>query len=115
MTDSDSDADAHAHADRDGDATGDADGDGVGERVRAWMVERTYDDRNLVTVVYATPDGERYLQKELSGTMLSRTAITAAVDADPDRLVSVEADDTRERYATEATSVAAQYDPDDEV
>lgn len=85
------------------------------DTVRVWMVERTYDDRNLVTVVYATPDGERYLRKELSGSMLSRTAVTAAIDADPGRLVGVEDDDTRDRYATEASSIAAQYDPDDEL
>ena len=58
--------------------------------VRCWLVERSYDDRGLVTVVYATPDGERHLRKELSSRMLSRNPVTAATDADADRLEPVD-------------------------
>lgn len=85
------------------------------ETERAWMVERSYDSRNLVTLVYATPDGERYLQKELSANMLPQVATTAAIDVEPDRLADVADDETRERYAEEAARMADQHDPDEEV
>jgi len=36
------------------------------ETVRVWLVERTYsdDDQNIIILVYATPDGERYYRKD---------------------------------------------------
>ena len=36
------------------------------DEIRAWLVERTFsdDEQNLVILVYATTDGERYLRKE---------------------------------------------------
>jgi hypothetical protein len=91
--------------------TGGGDGDG---RVRTWLVERSYDSRNLIALVYATPDGERAVTRELSSTMLDRTPVTAARDVDPDDLVTV-AEDDRERYRIEAERVRANNDPDDEI
>ena len=82
---------------------------------RLWMVERTYTDRDLVVLIYATPDGERRLRKELSSTMLDRTTVTAAVDADPPDLEPVEDEATRERYATEVERVREDHDPDDPI
>ncbi|MFC6960646.1 hypothetical protein [Halocatena marina] len=82
--------------------------------VRLWMVERTYDTRNLITLIYATTDGERYYQKELSSSLLSRTTVTAAIEvADED--LEPTSDDTRQRYAEEATRMAEKHAPDDEV
>ncbi|WP_142860995.1 hypothetical protein [Salinigranum halophilum] len=91
----------------------DADDDAT---VRAWLVERSYDDRNLITLVYATPDGERALRKEIAATVLHQrgTRITAAIDADEAQLAAVDATD-RERYATEAARMADRHDPDDEI
>src|SRR6056297_1553407 len=91
----------------------DADDDAT---VRAWLVERSYDDRNLITLVYATPDGERALRKEIAATVLHQrgTRITAAIDADEAQLAAVDAAD-RERYATEAARMADRHDPDDEI
>lgn len=85
--------------------------------VRLWLVERSYDDRNVITLVYATPDGERVLQKELAATVLhhGHTTPTAAIDVDPEKLAPVRDDDDRERYAVEAERMAETYDPDDEV
>jgi len=36
------------------------------ERVRVWLVERTYsdDEQNLIISTYATPDGRRYYRQE---------------------------------------------------
>jgi hypothetical protein len=84
--------------------------------VRLWLVERDYDDRNLITLVYATTDGERCLRKEQSATVMHQqgTVVTAAVDADPDDLQPVGEGD-RDRYATEAARMAETCDPDEEV
>ncbi len=82
--------------------------------VQCWLVERTFDDRNLVTIVYATPDGRRYQQRERSATALrTGSPVTAAAEIPADELEAVPDEETRERYATEAERVAAQYDPDD--
>lgn len=85
------------------------------DTVRVWLVEREYSDKGLLTLVYATPDGGRYMQSNRSSNMLSRGGVTAAVDADPDRLEPVADPDLRERYAQEADRVAANNDPDDEI
>jgi len=86
------------------------------ETVRCWLVERSsFGDERMVTLVYATPDGERHLTKQLSTNLLMRKRVTAATDVEPDRLVPVSDEDDRERYATEATRMAETHDPDDEV
>ncbi|MFB6130735.1 MAG: hypothetical protein ABEJ28_07950 [Salinigranum sp.] len=87
------------------------------ETVRLWLVERSYDDRNLITMTYATPSGDRSLTREVSATIIDRRGggITAAVDVDPDRLEPVDDEGTRERYATEAARVAERRDPDERV
>lgn len=89
--------------------TGDMDED----EIRLWMVERSYDSRNLVTLVYATPDGGRYHRKELSSTLLSRTEVTASIDYPADSLEPVSDADLRERYAKEAARMANTHAPDD--
>jgi hypothetical protein len=79
---------------------------------RCWLVERTYSDRDLVVLVYATPDGERSLRKELAASMLDRTTVTAAIEADPDDLTPVTDPETRTRYEKEADRVRDAHDPD---
>ena len=93
----------------------DSDSSDSTETVRAWLVERSYDDRNLITLVYATPDGTRALRKEQSATVMHQqgSRVTAAVDVAPDALSPV--DDDRERYAAEADRMREQHAPDDEV
>ncbi len=84
------------------------------QTVRCWLVERTFDDRNVVTIIYATPDGSRYQQRERSAMALRTGApVTAAVDVATDALEAVPDEETRERYAMEAQRTAAQYDPDE--
>jgi hypothetical protein len=85
------------------------------DEIRLWMVERSYDTRNLVTLIYATTDGQRYYQKELSSNMLSQTEVTAAIDADPESLEPVEDIATQDRYATEAERMEEMHAPNDEV
>lgn len=93
-------------------------GDGAGAPVRVWLVERTYsdDELNIVILVYATPDGERYLRKELALTSADDDReVTAAVDAAPSNLGRVEDPDRRERYAAEARRMRAEHDPEDAI
>ena len=88
------------------------------ESVRVWLVERTYsdDEQNIVILVYATPDGERYLRKERALTSFGDDRpTTAALDVAPERLGHTENAETRRRYADEVTRVADDRDPDDRV
>ncbi|MFB6220754.1 MAG: hypothetical protein ABEH90_04880 [Halolamina sp.] len=81
---------------------------------RAWLVERDVDSRDLVTLTYATPEGDRAFTKQASLNSLARRGgVTAATAVDDDRLEPVEDDQRRERYADEAERVAANNDPDD--
>ncbi len=83
---------------------------------RCWLVERTFDDRNLVTIVYATPDGSQYHQRERSAMSLRQgSAVTAAADIDAEELETVGDEETRERYASEVERTAEKYDPDEEI
>jgi hypothetical protein len=90
---------------------------GSGDTVRVWLVERTYsdDEQNIIILVYATPDGERYFRKERALTSFTDVRdTTAAVDVDPGNLGEVEAE-KREQYAAEATRIAENHDPGDVV
>ena len=84
------------------------------DEVRVWLVERTYsdDEQNLIILVYATPDGERYLRKERALTSFGDERDTyAALTVDPKRLDEVTDPGTREQYAAEAARTADQYEP----
>ncbi|UPV74837.1 hypothetical protein M0R89_01910 [Halorussus limi] len=101
----------------DADADAEAGGDGSNE-VRVWLVERTYsdDEQNLVILVYATPDGERYFRKERALTSFTdQRDTTAALDVSADNLGTVEDPEEREQYAAEASRVADEHDPDDPI
>jgi len=94
---------------------GDADATGDPDPVRCWLVDRQSRDENLITLVYATTDGERHLRKQLSFQLLRRKPVTAAIEVEPERLEPVADESDRERYATQASTMAADHDPDDEV
>jgi hypothetical protein len=80
-----------------------------------WLVDRTYSDKGLVNLVYATVDGERYLRRQLSEQMLTRTDVTAGMDVEVDRLEPVQDEDERERFAAEARRMTEEHDPGDAV
>lgn len=86
------------------------------ESVRVWLVEREVDSRNLVTLTYATPDGERLYRRQQSAAVMAGGGIeaTAARDVDPADLEPVD-DADRERYAAEAARMADSHGPDDPV
>nr|WP_225335920.1 hypothetical protein [Halomicrobium urmianum] len=82
------------------------------------MVERTYsdDEQNMIILVYATPDGERYFRKERALTSFTDVRdTTAALDVDPGDLGAVDDPDQREQYATEAERMADVHDPDEPI
>ncbi|EMA37860.1 hypothetical protein [Halobiforma nitratireducens] len=85
------------------------------ETVRCWLVERDYDDKGLVTLAYATSDGDRVYRRELAAGAATRSRVTAAKDVDPAQLEPVEDADTRDRYATEVDRTADQYEPDEPI
>ena len=95
-----------------------ADEESDDETVRVWLVERTYsdDEQNIIILIYATPDGERYFRKERALTSFTDVRdTTAAVEVSPRNLGTVEDEETRARYATEAGRVAESRDPTDVV
>lgn len=83
---------------------------------RVWLVDRNVDSRNTVTMTYATRDGKRAFSRQAAlDSLARRSAPTAAVDIDDDRLDAVGDPETVERYASEAERVAESHDPDDEL
>jgi len=91
-------------------------GSDTDDGVRVWLVERTYsdDEQNLIILTYATIDGEQYFRKERALTSFTDVRdTTAAVDAEPGNLGSVDDADLREQYAAEAQRIAEVHEPDD--
>ena len=88
------------------------------DTVRVWLVERTYsdDEQNLVILVYATPDGERYFRKERALTSFTgdHRETRAALAVTPDHLGTTDPDE-REQYAAEARRMADEHEPDDTI
>jgi hypothetical protein len=99
-----------------GDGHGDG-GDADGRSVRVWLVERDVDQRDLVTLTYATPDGGRVLRRQhAAATMRTRGLdVTAGLTVALDELEPVSDEAARERYASEAARMAADHDPGDAV
>ena len=96
----------------------DAEPDPVADERRVWLVERTYgdDELNLIILVYATPDGERYARKERALTSFADDRPTrASLTVPTDELGEVTDAEDRERYAEEASRMAATHDPDDTI
>ena len=87
----------------------------MAETVRCWLVERGYNNRDLITLKYATPAGDRVYRRELAAQVVDADTVTAPRDVSPDDLERVEAPETRDRYADEVERVSAEHDPDDEI
>ncbi len=83
--------------------------------MNCWLVEREFDDKGMMRLVYATPDGSRCLLRERSAAQLGRYDVTAGIDAEAERLSPVADSDRRERYASEADRMADRHDPGDTV
>ncbi|MFT4964796.1 MAG: hypothetical protein ACI9PP_002082 [Halobacteriales archaeon] len=96
-----------------------ADG-GEDDSYRVWMVERRYssDSPNILVIIYATPDGTYYLQKEWAFNRFGSgpaPEVTAAIEGEQEALNPVENLERREQYAMEADRMQERHDPDDPV
>ena len=83
--------------------------------MRCWLVEREYDDKGLVRLVYSTLDGSRRLVSERAATTLREASVTAAREVDPETLDDADDPALGERYAAEVERVRAGYGPDDPI
>jgi hypothetical protein len=102
------------------DTEDDVAGDTAEATRRVWMVERTYsaDSPNILVITYATDDGTQSYQKEWAFNRHGASdvpEVTAAIEVDPEKLVDVDDEQTRERYAQEAERMERRHDPDDPV
>ncbi|MDL5362898.1 hypothetical protein [Halalkalicoccus sp. NIPERK01] len=84
----------------------------MADSVRCWLVERTYDDKGLIRLVYAPPDGSGQFVTERAAA--SGVDATAAVEVDPGRLDPID-EANAERYAGEAERMAERHDPDESI
>ena len=80
-----------------------------------WLVDRQFDSKGLVRLTYATEDGERIHTKELAEQRLvTGDAITAGREVEETALGESPADEI-ERFAAEASKMAAEHDLDETV
>lgn len=82
------------------------------DTIQCWLVERTYDDKGLIRIVYAPSDGSGQFITERAAAR--GTDATAAVSVDPDRLDPID-EEKAERYASEAERMAERHDPDESI
>ncbi|MWG33749.1 hypothetical protein [Halomarina oriensis] len=85
------------------------------DTVRVWLVERGYNNRDLIILKYATPAGERVYRKELSVHAVDTSTVTAAKDVSEDDLSSVDTAETQQRFAEEVKRMQSKHAPDDTV
>ena len=83
------------------------------DEVRVWLVDRGYNNRDLIILQYATLEGDKVYRKEVASQALG--TVTAAKDVSPDNLGTVDEPDLREQYAAEAMRMAEEHSPDDSV
>lgn len=88
---------------------------GETDAVQVWLVERGYNNRDLIVLKYATPDGERVFRTELAAQVIDADTATAAREVPPEDLAPVEDPELRDRFADEADRMAAEHDPGDPV
>jgi hypothetical protein len=85
------------------------------EAVRVWLVERGYNNRDLIILKYATPDGEQLFRRELASQAIGVDTVTAAKDVPHSDLEAVDDPDIQERYEAEVTRMTDKHDPDDSI
>lgn len=79
---------------------------------RVWLVFREYTDKGMLSLVYATVDGERTFTKQRA---MHAGDPTAALEVDPDDLDPVEDSQNRASYTQEAKRMRNRHDPEDQV
>ncbi|MEM4781165.1 MAG: hypothetical protein QXG03_06360 [Halalkalicoccus sp.] len=86
--------------------------DNGGDTVRCWLVERTYDDKGLIRLVYAPTDGAGQFVTERAAA--AGVDATAGIEVDPEKLEPI-APENEERYASEAERMAGRHEPDERI
>ena len=80
-----------------------------------WLVDRQFDSKGLVRLTYATEDGERMHTKELAEQRLvTGGGVTAGREVDESALGESPTEEV-ERFAAEASKMAAEHDLDETV
>jgi hypothetical protein len=79
--------------------------------VRVWLVGRDIDSRDLVTLTYATEDGERTYERTMALAVLD-DGVRAGRDVPESELAPAPEDEVG-RYAEQARRTAEDHDPDD--
>lgn len=59
------------------------------EDIRVWLVERGYNNRDLIILKYATPDGEQLFRREFASQAINVDTVTAAKDVSSTDLEAV--------------------------
>ncbi|MCO8244703.1 MULTISPECIES: hypothetical protein [unclassified Haladaptatus] len=85
------------------------------EDIRVWLVERGYNNRDLIILKYATRDGDRIFRRELAAQAIDMDSITAAKDVSPTDLEAIDDPDLQERYEAEVERMTEKHDPDDTI
>lgn len=81
--------------------------------VECWLVERTYDDKGLIRLVYAPTDGSgQYITERAAASGVDATAATSVA---PEKLDPIEDETTRGRYESEAERMRSRHDPGESV
>lgn len=83
------------------------------DEVRVWLVERGYNNRDLIILKYATPSGDHVFRREVASQALG--TVTAAKDISVDNLGLVDEPDVQERYAAEVARMKEKHEPEDSV
>jgi hypothetical protein len=82
------------------------------DTVRCWLVERTYDDKGLIRIVYAPTDGSGQHVTEKAAA--SDPDVTAAIEVSSEKLDPID-EENAERYAEEAARMAERHEPDESI
>ncbi len=83
--------------------------------IRVWLVERGYNNRDLIILKYATPDGKRLYRRELAAQAVDMDSVTAAKDVPPADLEAVDDSSLQNRYEAEVERMADKHDPSDTI
>jgi hypothetical protein len=82
------------------------------ETVQCWLVERSYDDKGLIRIVYAPTDGSGQHVTEKAAA--SDPEVTAAIELSSEELDPID-EEHAERYAREAARMADRHEPDESI
>lgn len=86
----------------------------MSEPRRLWLVDRSFDDGRIITVTYATMEGDATLTKQYNLPSIS-DGVPVSLEAQSDELTHIEDEKQRTMYRDEAERVRSQHTPDDRV